>query len=165
MSSGSILNYRIQRFKAGMSIIEIAQQDSVTFHTVYDDLWRHGEIPNTYLIDEFIKAVQRLGLPAPDREYAFVHAAPAHLQQLFLAPKTRKPRGWKTDCAWPWHKVAVEVDGGKWVPRGGRHTNDREKRNAYAVIGWRVLYFDTDMLEDPDACAQIVRLALTAHEQ
>lgn len=155
---------RIDRFAAGVPIAVIARQDGVTFHTVYDCLWRNGVIPDTYLIDEFVKAVERMGIARPEREYPFVQMAAAELQQHFLAPKTRKPRGWRTDCAWPWHKLAVEVDGGRFVHGGGRHGGDREKRNAYAIIGWRVLYFDNKQLEDPDACAAMVRLALAGND-
>lgn len=151
---------RVARFRAGVPIALIARRDGVTFHTVYDYLRKQGALPDSYLEDEFVAALVREGVPAPERQYAFVQAAPPELQQHFLSPKRKQVRGWKTDFAWPWHKLAVEIDGGQFVPGGGRHNQDREKRNAYAICGWRVLYFDAKMLEEPDACVQFVALAL-----
>lgn len=54
-------------------------------------------------------------------------------------------RKWRFDYAWPEFKIALEVDGGLWIPGGGRHNRaggylkDCEKFNAAAVLGWRVL--------------------------
>lgn len=152
---------RISLFRAGVPIAEIAKRDGVTFHTVYDYLRKRGVIADSYLSDEFVAALTRAGLPTPEREYAFVHAAPPEMQQHFTTPKTKRVRGWRFDFAFPWHRVAVEVDGGQFLHQGGAHGADREKRNSAAIIGWRVLYFDTRMLENPDACAQTVALALS----
>ena len=68
---------------------------------------------------------QHPDIPAPVSEYKF-------------HPKRR----WRLDRAWPEHKVAVEIEGGLY--KGGRHqtlvgfTNDCEKYNAAAMLGWRV---------------------------
>jgi len=159
-----VLQSRIDRFKAGLSLSEIARQDGKAFHTIYNHLREHNAIPDTYLVDEFDKAIARAGLPEPEREYPFVKFVPIELYGLFLT-KTGKPRKWASDRAYPFHQLAIEIDGGKHMHRGGAHGSDREKRNAYTICGVRTLYFDTDMLEDPDACAEIVRLALTAHQQ
>jgi very-short-patch-repair endonuclease len=71
-------------------------------------------------------------LPEPVREYRF--------------HPTRK---WRFDWAYPDVKLAIECDGGKWAPHGGRHntTGDREKLNEAARLGWRILRFDGDMLK------------------
>ncbi|MHB0938852.1 MAG: hypothetical protein ACYC6A_20845 [Armatimonadota bacterium] len=159
-----ILQSRIDRFNAGMSLSEIAAQDGKAFHTIYNHLREHGVITDTYLADEFDKAIARAGLPAPEREYPFAKIVPIALFFRFVT-KNGKLRKWVSDRAWPWHKLAVEIDGGKHLHRGGAHGSDREKRNAYTLCGWRTLYFDTDMLERPDECAELVRVALTAHEQ
>ena len=87
-------------------------------------------------------------LPAGEREYRF-----------------HPSRRWRFDWAWPAAKLAVEIDGGQWVRRGGRHNSDkdREKLNAAAVLGWRVLRFSGGMLRrDPAGCIKTVRLALAS---
>lgn len=54
-----------------------------------------------------------------------------------------KTRMWRLDYAIPEHKLAIEVEGGVWT--GGRHTrpqgftNDMEKYNTAARMGWRIL--------------------------
>lgn len=66
------------------------------------------------------------GLPEPVREHRF------HPTRL-----------WRFDYAWPTERLALEVEGGRYV--GGRHTSpegfhkDLEKYNAAAVLGWRIL--------------------------
>jgi very-short-patch-repair endonuclease len=74
-------------------------------------------------------------------------------------------RKWRFDCAFPDHRVAVELDGGTYM--GGRHTRgagfaaDCEKLNAATVMGWRVLRFTSDMLNnDPQLCVAQVRALL-----
>lgn len=81
-------------------------------------------------------------LPEPVREYRF-------------APD----RKWRFDFAWPDEKLAVEVEGGVWS--GGRHTRgagflkDAEKYNRAALMGWRVLRFDTAQVRDGTAIAAV----------
>lgn len=80
------------------------------------------------------------GLPKPEAEYVF-------------AP----PRKWRFDWAFVAEKVALEIDGGAWI--GGRHTSgsgfikDMEKKNAAALLGWRIFYctpreFETGTIMD-----------------
>jgi hypothetical protein len=73
-------------------------------------------------------------------------------------------RRWRFDFAWPALKVAVECDGGQHSSYGGgRHNTDadREKLNAAAAMGWRVLRFSRTQLEDePEQCIGVVLLAL-----
>lgn len=163
----SKMQERILRFRSGISLTEIATLEGVETKTVYNYLLAHKVLTKSYLSDEFLKAlaVAEPPLSTPVKEYAFVVHAPVEKQHYFLTA-TGKPRGWKTDLAWPWHHIAVEIDGGKHIGKGGAHNNDREKRNAYAVLGWRVLAFDTDMiLGDVTACVEIVRAALTSDDQ
>lgn len=151
---------RVTRFQAGQSILSIAQEDHVTFHTVYAYLWAQKVVPKSYLSDEFIAALTLAGLPVPIQEYTFIIQSLSPKRLLFVTPKTNKLRAWRSDFAWPYHKIACEIDGGMFLSGGGSHNKDREKRNAYAILGWRVLYFDTKMLEDPTKCVGIVRAAL-----
>jgi len=81
----------------------------------------------------------------PVREYSFHHA-----------------RNWSFDFAWPMYHVAVEVDGGQWKTSGGRYArdSDREKLNAAACLGWRVLRYSGEMLNDPERVIREVIAAL-----
>ncbi|SPZ45894.1 Uncharacterised protein [Plesiomonas shigelloides] len=69
---------------------------------------------------------QLVGLPKPVSEYVF--------------HPTRK---WRLDFAWPEYRLALEIHGG--VYSGGRHTRgagfteDREKMNEAALLGWTVI--------------------------
>jgi very-short-patch-repair endonuclease len=76
----------------------------------------------------FFQRLQERGLPRPDREWRF-----------------STERRWRFDYGFPEHKLALEVDGGLFLPGGGRHNRalgmlkDAEKFNEAAVLGWRVL--------------------------
>lgn len=72
-------------------------------------------------------------------------------------------RKWRFDFAFVHQKVAVEVDGGQWAFRGGRHATDgdRDKGNHAAALGWRVLHFSPKQLrDDPAGCVALVERAL-----
>ena len=80
------------------------------------------------------------GLSSPELEYAF-----------------HPERKWRFDFAWPYKRVALEVQGGVWSRgkhgRGSGIVKDMEKANAAARLGWRVLYVVPDnvcMLETVD---------------
>jgi hypothetical protein len=97
------------------------------------------------------------GANRPQREYLFPFPCG-------LTPKTRKPRKWRFDFAWPSHKIAVEIEGGTWGK--SRHTTgagfmaDCEKYNAATVHGWLVLRFVVNHVDDGSA-ARIVTELLT----
>lgn len=116
----------------------------------------------------FVWLIEASGLPSPTRELRF-------------AP----PRRWRFDLAWPDHMIALEVDGGTYgrsvkcnhcgqivkrrtktgklisVREGGRHNTgkghekDAEKRNAAALLGWRVLTVIPGWIEDGRALALV----------
>jgi len=98
--------------------------------------------------DDLAWYIERADMPQPEREYRF-------------AP----PRRFRFDFAWPCNgKLALEVDGGRWLPGGGRHAsdNDYEKLNIAAMRGWRVLRVTSDMVRrDPLAIIDMLRGALT----
>ncbi len=85
----------------------------------------------------------------------------AHFAAEYRFTETRR---WRFDFASPANMLAIEIDGGQWAPRGGRHNSDvdREKSNyATAALGWRILHFSTKQVEDtPAECIAIVRMAL-----
>ena len=84
--------------------------------------------------------------PQPEPEYRF-------------AP----PRRFRFDWVFRDYRIAVEVDGGVWMPNGGYHAQDgdREKLNLAASLRWLVFRFSPQMLtRDPDACIEQVWQAL-----
>lgn len=89
------------------------------------------------------------GIPLPEVEFQF--------------HPTRK---WRYDFAWPAHKLALESDGGVWVNgghnRGSGWIKDTEKRNAAAVLGWRLLRFQPSDLSKTSTI-ETIRQALQFH--
>ncbi len=70
-------------------------------------------------------------------------------------------RKWRFDVCWPAVKVAVELEGG--TNTGGRHVRpagyeqDVEKYNQAVVLGWRLLRFTSQQLDDdPLGCVALV---------
>ena len=77
---------------------------------------------------------ERRGLPPPEVEFKF--------------HPTRK---WRFDFAWSNKAVALEVDGGTWMRKGGHVTGsgylrDREKDNEAMRCGWKVYRFTPEQL-------------------
>ncbi len=68
-------------------------------------------------------------------------------------------RKWRFDFAVPAIKLGIEVEGGTW--KGGRHSrgkgfeDDCEKYNTAVLLGWRILRFTTEMVEDNTAIETI----------
>src|SRR6185295_2253212 len=83
--------------------------------------------------------------------------APPFVRELRFHPE----RQWRADFSWPDHKLMLEVMGG--THRGGAHTrhagyqNDCEKMNEAVLLGWRVLWVTSDMVQDGRALAFIER--------
>jgi len=61
-------------------------------------------------------------------------------------------RKWEFDFAWPDQKLAVEIEGGIWIRgrhnRGAGYEQDCEKYNQAVLLGWRVLRFTPEMVEN-----------------
>ena len=61
-------------------------------------------------------------------------------------------RRWKFDFAYPQDKIAIEIEGGLWIQ--GRHNRapgmikDMEKYNCATVMGWKVLRYTPQNLDD-----------------
>lgn len=76
--------------------------------------------------------------------------------------KFHPERNWRADFLITGTKILVEVEGGIWS--GGRHTRgkgfiaDMEKYNAAAVMGFKVLRFDTQQVKSGLAIKQIENL-------
>lgn len=76
--------------------------------------------------------------------------------------KFHPERNWRADFLITGTRILVEVEGGVWS--GGRHTRgkgfiaDMEKYNAAAVMGFKVLRFDTQQVKSGLAIKQIENL-------
>lgn len=72
-----------------------------------------------------------------------------------------KIRYWRFDFAWPEFKVAVEIEGGVWVKgrhnRGAGFIEDCHKYNEAARMGWTVLRFPTQEVENGTMIEYIVK--------
>jgi very-short-patch-repair endonuclease len=88
--------------------------------------------------------------PQPEREYRFA-----------------LPRKFRFDFCWHHAQLAVEIDGGRFAPMGGRHAGDVDKLklNIAVLKGWRVLRYSPQMIEeDPLRCVNEVLTALGMEE-
>lgn len=95
---------------------------------------KRGKRGPSLLEERLAEFVTRAGLPAPVRELRFA-----------------RPRMWRFDFAWPAVSVAVEVEGGVFIhgghSRGVDMTDDCEKYNVAAILGWTVLRFTVKQFE------------------
>jgi very-short-patch-repair endonuclease len=87
------------------------------------------------LEDALFEEFKFFGLPLSERQYIF-------------AP----PRKWRADFCWPKERIIVEVEGGLFMPGGGRHNRgvyverSHEKMNEAVRLGYRCFMFG------PKAC-------------
>lgn len=103
-------------------------------------------------VEVFSRLLAGMGEPAPTLEHEFAQPS----------------RDWSFDLAWVGERVALEVDGGAFIPGGGRHNRgagfreDQNKTNAAALLGWRVLRILPEALpraETASMVAQALRLS------
>lgn len=113
-----------------------------------------GDIPASPLEQQFAALLSAYGV-AYEQEYRF------HPQ-----------RRWRLDFAIPYHRLAVEVEGGIHSKgrhvRGAGYTADCEKYNAATMLGWRVLRVTSDMLNDgraQDIAAWIAEVSRDANDR
>ena len=100
----------------------------------------------SHLEETLLWQIKAAGLPMPEREYRAI-----------------KGRKFKYDFAWtlPHHRLLVEVQGGIWS--GGSHgrgwgiKRDMTKLNLAMLAGWRVMQFDTGMVENGEALDMIAK--------
>ena len=96
-------------------------------------------------LSEKTKAEQHLGW-----ELAAAWPAKLWIPQLLFAREHN--REWRLDFALPEIKLGLEVDGGIWQKGGGYHSHptgiiaNMEKKNAAALLGWRVLCFTPEQV-------------------
>lgn len=91
--------------------------------------------------------------------------APDLHEQVCRECRFHSTRRWRFDFCFPGTFLAIEIDGGQYAKRGGRHNqdSDREKINAAVALGYSVLRFSSaQVTNDPAACIEVVRKALRA---
>lgn len=93
-----------------------------------------------------LAAIIAAGLPEPVAQFKWCHG-----------------RRFAADFAYPEEKILIEVQGGVYLPRGGRHNRgagyeaDRAKINEAQLQGWRVLEFGPSHVKDGTATATVKR--------
>jgi len=98
-------------------------------------------------LDWQIRTVLKGKVPMPRTEYRF-----------------HPTRRWRMDLCFPACKIGIEVDGGVWIPGGGRHTRgagfikDSEKLNEAAILGYRMLRFTPGQVKSGEALETIERM-------
>ncbi len=106
--------------------------------------WGHSS--NVKLPKPFIKWCRKL----EDRFYRAWKVSFPDLPKPVRQYKFHSKRKWRFDFAWPEFKIAVEIQGGSFTfgghNRGFSQSRDFEKHNAATILGWKVLYFNTKMI-------------------
>lgn len=70
---------------------------------------------------------------------------------------------WRVDLAIPSALLAIEVNGGRYLPGGGKHGTERDrlKIRRLTLAGWRVLEYSTELLNtNPIGIIEEIREAL-----
>lgn len=104
----------------------------------------------SYLEERLAIYIERAGYPKPVRELRF-----------------HPTRMWRFDLAYPDRGLAIEIEGGTFMARGGRHNRgvgmrqDAEKYNEAALLGWVVVRITGDMFRDGSAFALVDRVMKT----
>ena len=85
--------------------------------------------------------LETFGIPKPEPEFKF-----------------HPVRRWRIDFAWPFYKLAVEIEGGIFIRgrhvRGKGFVGDMQKYNALTELGWRLLRYQPTKID----YEQIVRV-------
>lgn len=95
----------------------------------------------SYLERDLIVAVEKLGIPAPERQYAVILRS-GELIHL--------------DLAWPAIRLAVEPGHSYFHGVGGGQERDHRRDAACAEIGWQILRLNEQMLVDMHTAARLV---------
>lgn len=102
---------------------------------------REGEGSESVLEDFVLAAIERFGLPKPQRQVPFAIGS----------------RTGRIDAGYPEHEVALEAVGFEWHGRGrARFDDDRFRSNDLVLAGWRVLEF-TSAFTDWQIAEQVAR--------
>lgn len=107
------------------------------------------------LEEKLLAQIDAAGLPRPHRQHKL------HVEGR------RNP--FRFDFAWPYLKLAVEVQGGTWQKKGGHTTGtgyerDCVKANEAALQGWLLLRVTGEQIETGQAMAWIERVLMKGGE-
>lgn len=87
--------------------------------------------------------------------------SPFDLPEPVYEHKFHPTRRWRIDCAWPDHKLAVEIEGAVWSygrhTRGSGFVKDIEKYNELTLMGWSLLRFTPQQVKNGEAIKTIHR--------
>lgn len=92
--------------------------------------------------------IEYAGLPLPVLQYHWAKS---------------EGRMFRSDGAYPEHKVLLEVQGGIWAEDPGRHNRgsgyerDCSRDNLAALLGWKLLRFTERMIKSSEATRTIAR--------
>lgn len=79
-----------------------------------------------------------------------------------VTPKTRKPKTYKIDFAWPELMFAAECQGGTYKngahSRGAGYAADRKRIRDLSLMGWTVWEYTTDDLQDSTIISTILEV-------
>lgn len=110
--------------------------------------------------DELALHLRASRLPAPERQYRLfalhVGLGPGIKERL----RSAGMNDYRFDFAWPDIKLAVEVNGGIWLKKGGHNTGrgierDLQKSGAAMKLGWTVYSCTPAMIKSGDALQTI----------
>lgn len=105
-----------------------------------------GKLNCTCIEDELAGQMRLAGFPEPVREFPFARSI---------------GRSWRADFGWPFIRMLVECEGGIWSAgahvRGTGYSEDLDKYNQAALMGYMVLRFTKEMVEDGRALGMVER--------
>lgn len=88
------------------------------------EAWTPGPLPGSVAEMRIIRCLREHRIPAPERQYE------VHDQGRFVA---------RVDAAWPWARVALEMDSWRWHGSSTRFHHDLRRRLALGALGWQVV--------------------------
>lgn len=95
--------------------------------------WQPGPLPASVAEMRLVRCLLAAGLPQPVRQYQI------RAQGRFVA---------RVDVAYPWARLAIELDSFRWHAGRGAFDHDRTRRNRIEAAGWRVLHATPADLDD-----------------